>query len=361
MSKEVRIGIISIAAIAVMIWGFQYLKGKNILSTVYTYEAAFPDVEGLYVASNVEINGLRVGSVSDITLNPEDLKTMVVTFDVEGEYGIPKDAVILNSFGTITGGKKIVIQYDALCSGDNCAPSGHRFSSGYRGMLQAMMGDDGLGDVMGDLRENVGPMVDTLMTKMTGPKSNNAISNSLVNLERTSQNLASLTANLDRLLSKSYTNLNTTIENVAVITRTLANTNTDIEKTISNFAELSDQLVAADLDGAMKKTTQAIDNASILLEELQTTVSTANTSFEQVNSLLTAVESGEGTIAKLLQDPEIYYNLEATTKHLSLLLQDLRLNPRRYVNVSVFGKKDKAYIAPEGDPAMQNVEVPSGN
>ena len=361
MSKELRIGIISVITIAVMIWGFQYLKGKNLLSKVYSFEVVLADVEGLEVASPVQINGYGIGAISSIGINPQDVKTMIVKFDVEGEYYLPKGTKALNSFNGLVGGKKLMLLYDKACSGDNCLQGGERLEGGNRGMIQAMVNQDDVSQLLSGIRKDIGPVLDTVMKKMVGPDSDNAISNSLNSLEQATKSLASLTINMDRLLRKSFDNLDATIENMAIITQSFADTNDDLEKTIRNFGTLSDQLVKADIGGTLSKTSETFDHTNDLLKDLRITVEKANSSFDNVNSLLSTLENGEGTISKLLSDPEIYYNLRSTTEHLSLLLQDLRLNPKRYVNVSVFGKKDKAYVAPEADPAFQSQEIPKEN
>jgi len=130
MSKELKIGIISLITIAVMIGGFQYLKGKNPFSKVYTFDVILPDVEGLDVASDVTVNGLSVGAISGIRVNPDNVKTMIVSFDVEGEYYLPKDTRAINSFNGLVNGRKIMLQYDKACQGDNCLQGGERLQGG---------------------------------------------------------------------------------------------------------------------------------------------------------------------------------------------------------------------------------------
>ncbi len=366
MSKELKIGIITLVTLVIMIWGFQYLKGKNLLKKGYSFEAVYSDVEGLDVASPVQINGLTVGNVSNIRVNPDDVSQMIVSLDIEGEFLLPKSTMAINAAPSgVIGNRKIILDFDHLCSGDDCLEGGERLESGVRGILASVVGEGEIDEVMASLRSSLGPMMDTVIYKITNEESDNALSNSLNNLDQVTQNLASLTGNLDRLLRSSYGNLNATLENLAVVTESFATTKGDMENMIKNLSSFTDQVVEADLGGTMAKTSETIESTNNLLNELKTTVEKANSSFTSVNSLLEKVDTGEGTIGRLLNDPEIYHNLEATSKHLALLLQDLRLNPKRYVRLSVFGRKGNAYTEPAEDPAfndsLQVKQTPSKN
>jgi len=354
MSKEIKIGIITIVTLAIMIWGFQYLKGKNLLKKGYYFETVLSNVEGLEVASPVEINGLGVGAVSSIIVNPDNVRTMIVGFDIEGDFKLPKDTRAINAAPSgIIGNRKIILDFDRLCSGDDCLVGGERLESGVRGILASVIGGDEIDGVIGQLRENLGPMMDTVIHRITSTENDNSIGQSLQNLDKVTQNLASLTANLDRLMKASYGNINETMENLAVVSGSFANTKDDLENMIKNLSSFTTQMNEADLGGTLSQTSETIASTNELLDGLQTTVSQANTSFANVNSLLQKVDTGEGTIGRLLNDPEIYNNLEATSKHMALLLQDLRLNPKRYVRLSIFGRKGNQYTSPEADPAFQ--------
>ncbi|MFT4566986.1 MAG: phospholipid/cholesterol/gamma-HCH transport system substrate-binding protein [Saprospiraceae bacterium] len=357
MSKEIKIGVIGLITLVAMIWGFQFLKGKNLLRTNYAFEVVYSNVEGITVSSPVEINGLQIGAISSITVNPDDVRTMIVKFDVEGEHLLPQDAKALLSAGSIVGGKKIVLEFDNLCDGNNCLQNGARLEGGSRGILETIVTKEELKEFFSAVIKGVGPVVDTVMNTVLDNQADNTVSNSLKSLESSMNNLASLTSNLDRLLKTSYSNLDQTLGNMAVVSESFAKTNDDLETMIRNFSKFSTQLADSDLGETLEKTNETFDNANVLLKDLKTTVGEATTTFSKVNGLMTQVGEGDGTIAKLLNDPEIYNNLEATSKHMSLLLQDLRLNPKRYVRLSVFGRKGNQYAAPEEDPAFE-LQIP---
>lgn len=362
MSKELKIGIITLITLIILIWGFQYLKGKNLLKKGYSFTAVYSDVEGLANASPVQINGLTVGNISNIEVNPDDVSTMIVSIDIEGEFRLPKDTRAINAAPSgVIGNRKIILEFDHLCSGDDCLKGGERLESGVRGILASVIGKDEVDEVIVGLRSNLGPMMDTIIHRLTSEDQEHSISSSLNNLDEVTNNLASLTGNLDRLLKSSYGNLNATMENLAQVTETFATTKDDMEKMIKNLSSFSAQVVDADVGGTLTKTSETVESTNKLLNELKSTVEQANESFVSVNSLLTKVDTGEGTIGRLLNDPEVYYNLEATSKHLALLLQDLRLNPKRYVRLSVFGRKGNPYTNPDDDPAFTQDTLMTGS
>ncbi len=352
MSKELKIGIISLLTLTIAIWGYQYLKGKNLLKKGYSFSAVYDNVEGLAKASPIEINGLKIGSVSDIGLNPENLQSMIVYFDIQGEFMLPSDTkAILASDNGIVGSKKIILSFDRQCNGADCLEGGERLQSGSRGFLDAIVGQDELKEFFGSLRKESGPIIDTLLYRLSDQNSDNSVTQSLIKMEESMRNLASITESMDKILKKSYTNLNETVENLAVVTGSFAKSHEDIEHLLNNLSTFSDQIVSADVGTTLSKTGETLDNSKKLIQDLQQSVSKANETFESLNTLLLKAESGEGAIGQLLNNPEMYNNLEEASKHMSLLLQDLRLNPKRYVRLSVFGRKGNAYTYPKEDPA----------
>lgn len=358
MSKELKIGIVSILALAFAIWGFQFMKGKNLLGKVQTFKTTYPNVEGLKMAAPVEINGYVVGAVSDISLDPTNAKGMIVSFDVQGEWNIPKNTkALLAADNSLVGSKKIILTYDTVCSGGDCAQTGDVLTPGSRGMLEAVLGKDELSSYIKSIRQDAGPIADTILAHLSGEGgADNAVSNSLQKLETSMNHLASLTASMDNLMKKSYGNLNTTIENMAVITSTLANTNGEIKALVSNLSTVSDQLANANIGGTMTEANAAVQNTNQLITDLKLTADNANKSLASMNEILQKVDNGDGAISKLLNNPQIYNNLEETSRHLALLLQDVRLNPKRYVRLSVFGRKGNQYTTPAEDPAYDQLD-----
>ena len=123
---------------------------------------------------------------------------------------------------------------------------------------------------------------------------------------------------------------------------------------LNNLDKITGDLAKSDLTTTISKTNETLDASKIAITELKTTLNTANTAMKDLSEVLNKVEKGEGSMAKLMNDKKLYDNIEASTKNLNLLLQDLRLNPKRYAHFSLFGKKQKEFTLPEDDPAKED-------
>jgi len=166
--------------------------------------------------------------------------------------------------------------------------------------------------------------------------------------------MAVLTETTNRIMNQSAKNLNNTMQNMSDITGNLAQSNEQITAMLQNFNQVSAQLKNANVGNTVTATTNTLDEAKKAMTQLQGTIANADEAMQNLNTLMTKASTGDGTLSRLLNDKELYNNLESTSKNLSFLLQDFRLNPSRYVNVSVFGKRNKdPYVKPENDPAFQ--------
>ena len=349
MSRELKLGFLTLVISVVSLWGYQYIKGKNILNKVRTYEAVYGNVEGLEVAAPVEVNGFPIGSIQKIDINKNDVKTMLVMFEVEGDYQFPKNTVaVLAANNSLVGSKKLILEFDALCN-SGCLQSGDRMASDLRGVLQTILPTEELAGHLTLLQDVMGGLADSMVQAVSGENANNSIAGSLRQMELAMTNMASLTETLDRFMRSTQSDLKETIANMASISQTLEDSNADLKGIMSNVSDFTGQIADADIESTF-------DQTNDLMKNLQVTMDEATGSFGKLNEILDKVETGEGSISQLLNDDEMYDNLEATSKNLSLLLQDLRLNPKRYFRFSVFGRKGQQYTYPEDDPGF-NADV----
>lgn len=348
MSREIKLGAFAFIVLLVSIWGYTYLKGKNPLKTSFTFESVYGDVTQLSKSSPVMINGYNVGSVLDIDVNPSNMNEMVVTFNVEGDNKIPKDAKAIMINDGIVGGKAISLEFDGQCNDADCAKKGHRFGGKVLGLLGSMVGTDEVKEYASAIGSEFSGVLENLGTE----EGKGAINQTLIELEKTMKNMAVLTETTNRIMNQSARNLSQTMNNMASITENLAQNNAQITAMLQNFTTISTQLKDANVGSTITTATDAAAEAQKVMTNLQGTIATADTAMKNLNSLMSKASTGDGTMAKLINDKDLYTNLESTSKNLSLLLQDLRLNPSRYVKVSVFGGKNKdPYTLPENDPA----------
>ncbi|MEL6846504.1 MAG: MlaD family protein, partial [Bacteroidota bacterium] len=141
MRNETKIGILAVVAIAILIWGYKFLQGNNILTSNTVLYAEYERIDQLSASASILVNGFEVGKVSDIYLKPEDMKTIVVTMNIDRGINIPKNAkaeIISTSF---VGGKAIALKFDGPCEGDGCADNGDYLDGSMQGFLESVVGN----------------------------------------------------------------------------------------------------------------------------------------------------------------------------------------------------------------------------
>ncbi|MDF1696200.1 MAG: MlaD family protein [Saprospiraceae bacterium] len=351
MSREIKIGAFAFVVLIIAIWGYTYIKGENLLAKSYTFNTSFEDVTQLTESSPVYINGYKVGSVLNISLNTDNLREILVRFYVENDYKIPKDATVVMRSDGLVSGKAISIVFDKQCTGPDCAKTGDHFDGSEIGMIESMLG--GNTDEVKEYASVLGSEFTNALSELGAEGGEGAINKTLFELQATMENMTKLTATTNDILSKSARSLTKTIDNMSSITGNLSANNEQITSMLENFNAISTQLKDANVGNTVTSSTAAIESAQKTIESLQGTLKTADQAMKDLDAVLTKANSGDGTLAQLLNDKKLYDNLEMTTKNLSLLLQDFRLNPSRYVKVSVFGGKNKdPYVKPENDPAF---------
>ena len=350
MSREAIIGLLSIVTVVGMVWGYKFVKGEVMLSRSYTFISVFEDVSQLAVSSPVLVNGLKVGAITDITVNPRNTKEMFVEYNVNGEFNLPKSTKAIKISDGLVGGKSLSLEYGNICNGSDCAEDGQRLLGESRGLIGSMLAGEDLGEYITQITDGVTKSFNS----MGEGDPNSPINKTINNLQVTMENMAKLTASMDEMVRRSSTNLQKTMANMESVTANLAENNAQVNSILSNLNTVSAELKNANLGGTVANMGTAVDGANDVMASLTTTAESADVSVKQLNEVITKMNSGDGTLAKLLNDKALYNNLELTSKNLSLLLQDLRLNPSRYVKVSVFGGgNDDEYVKPEDDPAFK--------
>jgi len=341
MSRETKIGLLAIVAIAVLVVGYNFLKGQEVFSKTNTYYIVYENVDQLGIGDMVVINGYRIGQVTDIQLNKENVRSLIVAITLGDDLPIPKDASALIKSDGLLGGRFISLEFEKACSGANCAVSGDYLQPAEESMIAGLIGDPAsLTPYIDLVRTNTGPIIDSI----TSRTDTNGIGRTMRSLEATSRNLESLTGKLDRLLARTSNNLTETTGNVASITQNLEENNAKIASILSNVDSTTAGLAQLDM-------TSTLNAVNATLKDLRGTLQTSNGAMENIAGVTKSINDGEGTLGKLIGEDDIYTRLDRAVTNLDLLMQDFRLNPKRYVNVSVFGKKDKEYKVPGDDPA----------
>ncbi len=309
-SREVKTALLAIIAILMLIFGYSFLKGKNLLESSRTFYAVYDDVEGLSPSSTVTINGLKVGQVTAIDFLNEKGK-LIVTFTVEKDFPFSESSIAEVYGGGLIGGKSLAIipKFDK----SRIAESGDTLQSKTEEGIMELVNER-----LTPLQEKVESTVvsiDSLfnsLNKVLDEDSRQDLKSSLSDLSSTVNSFKGTSAALNKLVTGNSDKLDRTF--------------TNLDEMSTNLNHFSDTLAQVNLKG--------------MTDDLESVIA----DFEQVSNKLS---SGEGTAGKLLNDDKVYDNLDRATKQMEQLLQDIKLNPRRYVRFSLFGKKPEPYHAPE--------------
>lgn len=312
LTRELKTGILAIITIVLFIWGYSFLKGKDLLDKYRTFYVQYDNVEGLSPSASVTINGLIVGKVTKITLNKETGKLMV-QLQLKTDFPISKTSTAVIYKPGFIDGKQIAI-HPNLEDKSECADG------------QILQGTSEL-DLTEALKQQLVPLqskfekalknADNLLTGINNVLDNQGqqdLKKSLAELSQTMEQFHKASSSINTILDDNKGQINGVV--------------TNLNKVSNDFSKISDSLNKADL-GKTAKTLQK--------------------TLESFDKMMADIQSGKGSMGKLVKDEALYNNLEKTSKELELLLEDVRLHPTRYVNVSVFGKKNKPYVAPVKD------------
>lgn len=308
ITREIKTAILVITSILVFIWGYSFLKGKDLFNNYKTLYVEYANVEGLVPSAPVTINGLSIGKVKTITINENG--SLLVQLQISTDFPISKSSTATIYEAGLIGGKQVAINpnfNDKVIS-----ESGDYLRGNVQPSLMTSLGDKA-SPVMAKL-EKLMTSADQLVTSFNSvmdAKGQADLKKTLAELSATMEQFHKVAANANGMLDENRGQLKGVVSN--------------FNKVSGNFVQISDSLNKANLGQTVKN---------------------LNTTLSKVDGLMKDLQSGKGTMGKLMKDEALYTNLEKTSKELELLLQDVRLNPTRYVNVSMFGKKNRPYVAP---------------
>ena len=314
LTKEIKAGLIVVLGITALILGFSYLKSNSLLGKSTTLYAIYDHVGGLQSGTAVSLNGFSVGTIDDITFLDETGKLMV-SFTLTTDLPIPADSKAELYDTSVIGGKGLQIVLGT--PGSTIAQNGDTLTS----MVKIGM-TDRITELMEPLEAKVNSAIvetDLLMknlNQLLDTDSQALLRETLKNFSETSASLKVISKNVSENLAANEKALGTILENTAELT--------------SNLSSVSQTLNEADLKGLMTDLDASISATKEILE---------------------GIKNGDGAVGQIFTNQELYVSLTSNLSQLEWLLQDLRLNPKRYLSVSVFGKKQKDYVAPESDPA----------
>jgi len=311
ISNETKVGVLTISALTILILGFNYLKGKDIFKKSKKIYAVFNDLGSLSKSNEVKINGYVIGNVYGLSVKDKDMSGIVATINLTQDVNIPLDSKALIST-PLVGASYIVIEKgkstDFLKPGDTLTT---RVDVGILDDVKAQ-----LTPTLTKVRNSLDTLNSVLgnVNKVMGADNRTRIEQLLANLTLASHSLNGLLDNQNGALARS-------LNNVEKLTGDLKENTEDIKSTIKSAKSATEKLAAL---------------------EIQPTIDELNGTISQFKNILKKIENPDGTVGALLTDKTLYNNLKNATLSLEILLDDLRTHPKRYVNLSIFGRKDKS-------------------
>lgn len=319
LSKEVKTGIVVVVAIALGIYGFNYLRGTDLFKKSFILYAVYNRSEGVIEANPLLINGYKVGQVKSLQLLREKGGYKVLmTFMLTEKINIPKNSHAKIVSSDLLGSKAIEINFSDAAE-------------------MVSNGDTLLPDVEDDLKtavdkriaplqkkaENLISSIDSVMQVVQQVMNANvraSLITSFENIKTTIQSLQHTAFNLDTLTTTQQSKIIIILDKLQSITGNIEKNNDKISNVLTNFSNISDSLAKANIKQTIEQT---------------------NLALAQANDIFAQVNAGKGTIGKMLKNDSIYNNLNKASEDLDKLVKDLRINPERYVHISVFGRKDR--------------------
>ncbi len=312
LTREIKTATLGISTILLFIWGYSFVKGRDLLDQYKTFYVEYDNVEGLTPSASVTINGLIVGKVTKISLNKTTGK-LLVQLQLKTDFPISKTSIATIYKPGFIDGKQIAIHPNLK---DNSISTDG----------QILIGKAEL-DITEVLKKELLPLQTKFESLMKNADNlligiNNVLDSqgqrdlkiSLFELSKTMEQFHKASSSINSILDENKEQIKGAV--------------TNLNKVTNDFSKISDSLNKADLG----KTAQ----------NLQKTL-------QNIDQMMAEIQAGKGSMGKLMKDEALYNNLEKTSKELEILLEDIRLNPTRYINVSVFGKKNKPYVAPVKD------------
>lgn len=311
LSNEAKVGILVTASLAALIWGLNYLKGKDIFTGRNRYYAVYQNVDGLVTSNPVFMNGFRIGIVNRIDFMPDQSGRLVVTLLIDNNVFVSRNSVAKIFSSDLIGTKALRIDL-----GD--AREALQDEDTIRAELEFSFAQQ-MGKQVGPLKDKSEKLIVTIdslasmLYQLFDPSTKNNLREGIGHLNHT-------LAEVDQMMADDRSKLNVMLGNLSSITTNLHNNNDQINRILSNMHTISDTLAAVNFNETIHRADQTLI---------------------QMEQMLEKINKGQGTLGQMVNNDTLYQHLDQSARDLDLLLKDLKANPKRYVHFSVFGKKAK--------------------
>ncbi len=320
VSNETKIGALAAVSITLLILGFNFLKGKSYSSKTFLY-AKFKSIDGLLVSNAVTINGFQVGTVNEISESDPNMNYILVQIKITKDIKIPSTSLATVKSSPL-GAPTLDIKLDTLIREPRYFETGDTIRTFVSpGLLDGLTSKlDPITDSVKITMSKLNAVLESL-NSVLDPNTKGNMQSVIANTNAATANLVKSTASLNELLNTQTGALAKSLDNVNVFSKALADKHEAIGGIIDNLQKTTDNLSKMEVDKTVRKLNDAVTS---------------------LQSTLAKVNSTDGTLGALINDKKMYNNLISSTNSLNILLQDFRLHPKRYVNISVFGRKNSS-------------------
>ena len=310
-----KVGVLTAIALTCLIMGFNFLKGKSLFKTGNYLFAKYTNTKGILVSNAVFVDGYKVGTVYEIESADANLKEIVVTIKLNGNYNIPRNSIASIQESVLSSPTMNII----MGNDTHYLQPGDTINTVENESLLSSLGNKiaPVGDQLKATMVSLNNVLNNANSILDDDTKNN-LKQSLANLNLVTANLATSTAALQTMLNAQSGTIVQTMKNLNSISKNLADNNDKISKSMSNLEKTTDNFANADIDGVVNSLKKVENN---------------------LNDILEKVNSKDGTIGLLMNDKTLYHNLNNTIRSANILMDDLKVHPGRYINI--LRKKDK--------------------
>lgn len=325
---ETKVGLLIAVAIVLLIVGYSIVSGHNIFSPTHKYYGVYERVDGLNESNPVHLNGYQVGQVESIKIMGPNNQSILVKFSVKKDLEIPQGSIAQIYSADLLGSKAIQLLME---KGGRHHEPGDTLVAEHKLSLSESISEEI--DPIKRKTVSLANTIDSLIANISSVLNEGArqdLKKSFASLNRSMRNIEGATRKIDTLVNKERARLQKIFRHTESITENLKNNNEAISNTFSNLSRVSDTLSKV---------------------EIQKTVKQAQAALESINEVTRKVNKGEGSLGELVNNKTLYQNLENSSQKLDELVEDLKTNPGRYLQFSVFnigkGQKSSEKEAPE--------------
>jgi phospholipid/cholesterol/gamma-HCH transport system substrate-binding protein len=313
LTKEIKTGLYALLALGMVIWGFNFLKGRNIFVGRTHFYAVYDNINGILPNSPVLINGMRVGQVKEIDFATDKSGKIILHIILNNnQLPIPKNTVAQIYSLDMLGAKGVQL---LLGNSTEMTVTGDTLLSSV---------DSGITEEISKQLLPIKSKAENLIVSIDSMVASTRIifdSKSQNNIRNTIERLNNTVASIDNLMAEERDRISAITKNIESITTNIKKNNDKLANIIKNLNSISDSLAKAQVASTINNVDRTMRETALIMEK---------------------INKGQGSLGLLVNNDSLYNNLSSASRDLDKLLEDMRLNPKRYVHFSVFGNKEKS-------------------